>query len=123
MGFFGQTKRPADVPVQGDEEAEKGGQVPSVATDKYDSDSTDTNSLEAQNEREVQQHPDTITADAHIGVQKAEASALVWGKSALIFIYAWCVSIFAACFAFGLIQNLGFGSWSSCLRFKAQFSC
>lgn len=115
MGFFGQTKRPAaDVPVQGAEEAEKGGQLPSVATDKYDSDSTDTNSLEAQNEREVQQHPDQITGNAHIGVQKAEASALVWGKTALLFIYAWYVSIFAAAlFLLRSNQRSGFGSWSS----------
>lgn len=89
MGFFGQNKRPADLPVQGDEDAEKGGQHPGAAADKYDSDSTDAKSLEAQNEREVQQHPDQITANAHIGIQKAEAAALVWGKPALIFIYAW----------------------------------
>lgn len=113
MGFFGQTKRPADVPVQGDEDAEKGGQLPSVATDKYDSDSTDTNSLEAQNEREVQQHPDQITGNAHIGVQKAEAAALVWGKPALMFIYAWCVSIFAAMILLQSNHDSGFGSWSS----------
>lgn len=92
MGFFGKTKRPADIPVQGDADAEKGEHTNVASSDKYDSDSTDTNSLEAQNEREIQQHPDQVTADAHVGVQKAEAAALVWGKPALIFIYAWCVS-------------------------------
>ena len=89
MGFFGQEKRPADVPAQDVVDAEKGHQDANVATDKYDSDSTDTNSLEARNEREIQQHPDQVTADAHIGVQKAEAATLVWGKPALIFLYAW----------------------------------
>ena len=89
MGFFGQEKRPADAPAQGVVDVEKGHQDANVATDKYDSDSTDTNSLEARNEREVQQHPDQITADAHIGVQKAEAATLVWGKPALLFLYAW----------------------------------
>jgi hypothetical protein len=89
MGFFGQTKRPADVPAQDHVDAEKGEQQPNVATDKYDSDSTDTKSLEARNEQEVQQHPDQVTANAHIGVQKAEATTLVWGKPALIFTYVW----------------------------------
>jgi hypothetical protein len=89
MGFFGQTKRPADVPAQGDLDAEKGVPHTNGATDHYDSDSTDAKSLEARNEQEVQQHPDQVTADAHIGVQKAEATTLVWGKPALIFTYAW----------------------------------
>lgn len=90
MGFFSKEKRPAaDVPVQGDVDAEKGHQDTNVATDKYDSDSTDAKSLEARNEAEVQQHPDQVTADAHIGVQKAEAATLVWGKPALLFLYAW----------------------------------
>jgi len=89
MGFFSKTEHSADVPAQRDVDAEKGEQHTNVATDKYDSDSTDTKSLEARNEAEVQQHPDQVTRDAHIGVQKAEATTLVWGKPALIFTYAW----------------------------------
>ncbi|KAL1587195.1 hypothetical protein WHR41_04257 [Cladosporium halotolerans] len=88
MGLFAQSKHsPA-----GSESAdpEKAAQQPNVTADgKYDSDSTDTQSLEARNEKEIQQHPDQVTADAHVGVQKAEAAALVWSKPALIFIYVW----------------------------------
>lgn len=92
MGFFGQSKRPADEPASAD--AEKANQGPHVTAeaDKYDGDSTDTQSLEARNEKEVQQHPDQVTADAHLGVQKAEAAALVWSKPVLVLIYAWYYS-------------------------------
>lgn len=93
MGFFGLSKRSPNAPAQ--EDTEKADRVPNVTADgdkssHYDSDlSSDTISLEARNEREVQQHPDTVTAGAQLGVQKAEAAALVWGKPALLFIYAW----------------------------------
>jgi len=56
----------------------------------YDGDS-DTLSLEARDEKEVQQHPNQLTADAATGVKKAEASALVWSKTAVYLTYAWCV--------------------------------
>ncbi|KAF7591348.1 hypothetical protein BBP40_001672 [Aspergillus hancockii] len=46
-------------------------------------------SLEARNEKEVQQHPDAVTQDAYMGQQKAEAAALVWSKKAVILTYAW----------------------------------
>lgn len=93
MGIFGRSQRASDAPAQQD--TEKADRVPNVTTDTeksspYDSDfSSDTSSLEARNEREIQQHPDQITVDAHLGVQKAEAAALVWSKPVLIFIYAW----------------------------------
>jgi formate-dependent nitrite reductase cytochrome c552 subunit len=99
MGFLGLSKKapnvPAQQPVQQDvEKADHHHQQPTITADKYDSDTTsDTLSLEARNELEVEQHPDQVTADAHIGVQKAEAAALVWGKPALIFIYAWYLFI------------------------------
>lgn len=96
MGFLGQSKRspgvlaPAPLTHQDVEKADLHHQQPTVTADKFDSDTTsDTLSLEARNEREIEEHPDQVTADAHIGVQKAEAAALVWGKPALIFIYAW----------------------------------
>ncbi|GME45020.1 Major facilitator superfamily [Neofusicoccum parvum] len=50
---------------------------------------SDTLSLEARNERELQQHPDEITKEAQIGVQKVEAAALVWSKGTVYCIYAW----------------------------------
>ena len=55
--------------------------------------STDSDSLDLvdRNEKEIQEHPDEITADAQPGVQKAEAIALVWDKKSLCFIYAWSV--------------------------------
>jgi hypothetical protein len=93
MGFLGLSKRSADVssPTSAHQDVEKADhQQPTVTADKYDSDTTSDNlSLEARNEREIEEHPDQVTADAHIGVQKAEAAALVWGKPALVFIYLW----------------------------------
>lgn len=50
---------------------------------------SDTLSLEGKNEREIIKHPNEITQDAQIGVQKAEATALVWSKTALYATYAW----------------------------------
>jgi hypothetical protein len=92
MGFLGLSKKSADVtaPTSAQHDVEKAAQHHQQPTDKYDSDTTsDTLSLEARNEREIELNPDQVTADAHIGVQKAEAAALVWGKPALIFIYLW----------------------------------
>jgi hypothetical protein len=50
---------------------------------------SDTQSLEERNERQVLEYPDKITQEAHIGVQKAEATALVWSRTALYATYAW----------------------------------
>ncbi|KAF7182820.1 hypothetical protein CNMCM7691_002481 [Aspergillus felis] len=50
---------------------------------------SDTPSPEEKNEREIIEHPNEITQDAQIGVQKAEATALVWSKTALYATYAW----------------------------------
>ncbi|KAK3112716.1 Siderochrome iron transporter 2 [Teratosphaeriaceae sp. CCFEE 6253] len=49
---------------------------------------SDTLSLEAQNEKEVQAHPNQVTRSAELGVQKAEAAALVWGKKTVWATYA-----------------------------------
>lgn len=70
---------PADVP---DEKS------PGQAQDISSSDS-DTLSLEARNEKEIRLHPDQITANAELGVQKAEAVTLVWGKKTVYAVYAW----------------------------------
>lgn len=45
--------------------------------------------LFARNEKEVEQNPDKVTEDAHLGVQKAEAAAMVWSKKAVYATYAW----------------------------------
>lgn len=39
--------------------------------------------------KELAQHPDEVTEGAELGQQKAEAAALVWGRPALVGIYAW----------------------------------
>ncbi|CAI7654250.1 unnamed protein product [Penicillium discolor] len=49
----------------------------------------DTQSLEERNERELLERPDEVTQEAQVGVQKAEATALVWSKPALYATYAW----------------------------------
>ena len=49
----------------------------------------DSDSLERQDEKEVLEHPNEINANAHLGLQKAEAAALVYTKKAVIGIYAW----------------------------------
>ncbi|KAH6659122.1 major facilitator superfamily domain-containing protein [Truncatella angustata] len=46
-------------------------------------------SLEERNEKEISEHPDSVTADAQLGQQKAEAAALVWSKTAVRATYAW----------------------------------
>ena len=40
-------------------------------------------------EKELEQHPDSITEGAELGQQKAEAAALAWNRPALVAIYAW----------------------------------
>lgn len=39
--------------------------------------------------KELAHNPDTVTSDAELGQQKAEAAALVWSRPALVGIYAW----------------------------------
>lgn len=66
---------------------------PKGATDAppaYDSsDNAERTSLEARNEKEIEEHPDEVTENAHLGVKKAEAAALVWSKKAVYATYAW----------------------------------
>jgi hypothetical protein len=52
---------------------------------------SDSQSLNQREEREVREHPDEITHHAQAGIQKAEATALVWSMKALYSTYAWCV--------------------------------
>jgi hypothetical protein len=42
-----------------------------------------------RDEREVIEHPDEVTKTAPLGLQKAEAAALVWPKWAMYATYAW----------------------------------
>lgn len=54
-----------------------------------DTDSQSNLSLAAKEDKEVREHPNEITKDADLGVQKAEAAALVWSKTTVYCIYAW----------------------------------
>jgi hypothetical protein len=54
----------------------------------YESES-DNVSLEARDQKEVESNPNQVTADAQLGVQKAEAAALVWSKPAVYATYGW----------------------------------
>ncbi|KAJ5685231.1 hypothetical protein N7536_007850 [Penicillium majusculum] len=58
-------------------------------TTRGDQANGDTQSLEERNERELLERPDEVTQEAQVGVQKAEATALVWSKPALYATYAW----------------------------------
>ena len=46
-------------------------------------------SLEERNEKEVVELGGQVTAGAQLGVQKAEAAALVWSKKAVYLTYGW----------------------------------
>lgn len=46
-------------------------------------------SLEWHDEKEVRAHPDQINTNADIGLQKAEAAALVYTKKVVFGIYGW----------------------------------
>lgn len=49
----------------------------------------DTRSLESREDKEVTAHPDSITEGTYVGLQKAEAVALVWSRKAVFGTYAW----------------------------------
>lgn len=55
----------------------------------YDNDNSSNISLEKKESMEVEAHPDVVTKDTALGVQKAEAAALVWPKKAVYGAYAW----------------------------------
>lgn len=83
---------------------------------------SDTLSLEARNEKEVQAHPDQITSYVDLGIKKAEAAALVWSRKAVYATYAWYV---LTSWKFynerrGLFSEPGYGSASSCWPFNSQ---
>lgn len=88
MGIFNKfTGRGAADPVT---EAETTESKNNVETGNYTSGSdSDSLDLAEKNEKDIQEHPDEITAHAQPGVQKAEAIALVWSKKALFATYAW----------------------------------
>lgn len=75
---------------------------------------SDTLSLEARHEREIQQNPDQVTKEAEEGVQKAEAAALVWSKKTVWGIYAWVwVSFFMLAFQQSIGNNVNYLAYST----------
>ncbi|GIJ87974.1 hypothetical protein Asppvi_006890 [Aspergillus pseudoviridinutans] len=81
-------------------------EVSTRTTDNIEA-ASDTPSLEEKNEREIIEHPDEITQDAQIGVQKAEATALVWSTTALYATYAWIwVCFFILALQFSISNNM-----------------
>ncbi|CDK29511.1 unnamed protein product [Kuraishia capsulata CBS 1993] len=75
-----------------------------AVVDHVAEESSDTISLEALNEKEVQMHPNGVTGESPVGVQKAEAVALVWSKTAVYLTYAW---IWICFFMLALEQSIG----------------
>ncbi|RMY63479.1 hypothetical protein D0863_10510 [Hortaea werneckii] len=91
MGFFN-ALRSRDTGIAGPslDTRYPGKDEPKVSQDAtVGSDSDDTLSLEAQNEKETQLHPNEVTKNADTGIQKAEAAALVWPMWAVYCTYAW----------------------------------
>ncbi|CAK7266885.1 Siderochrome iron transporter 2 [Sporothrix epigloea] len=84
----------------------------SPAPEKDDlSDSSSRLSLEARNELDVQKNGNKITADAQLGVKKAEAAALVWTRKQVLWTYAW---IWVCFFMLALQQSiLGYSTYAA----------
>jgi hypothetical protein len=103
MGFFDNLKshRTSHVNEQTSPPEPEKGAVGNDHEGPYETDS-DTLSLEARNEKEVQLNPNHVTQNAQMGQQKAEAAALVWSKSAVYATYAW---IWVAFFMLALEQG------------------
>jgi hypothetical protein len=104
MGFFDNLKkhrtlshgRERTVSSEPEKDAIDNGHEGSYETD------SDTLSLEARNEKEIELNPDHVTQNAQMGQQKAEAAALVWPKWAVYATYAW---IWVAFFMLALEQG------------------
>ncbi|EEU34426.1 uncharacterized protein NECHADRAFT_87043 [Fusarium vanettenii 77-13-4] len=70
-------------------------------------------SLEEKNEKEVIENGANVTADAPIGIQKAEAAALVWSKQTVYITYAWIwVCFFMLAFQQSILNNVTFYAYS-----------
>lgn len=90
---------PAAHEPEGDGGAPSGGKSAPVTEDE-----SDASSLEEWQVRENEKHPNQPTHEASIGVQKAEAAALVWSKKAVYCVYAW---IWVCFFMLALQSSIG----------------
>ncbi len=88
MGLFDLSRGRKDARA----EAVAGTEIYSNETDHDVSASdSDTMSLEAKNEKEIELNPNEVTAEAQLGIQKAEAAALTWSKPVVYATYIWYV--------------------------------
>ncbi|KAF4959779.1 hypothetical protein FSARC_10629 [Fusarium sarcochroum] len=95
-----------DETFQATNQPEKGGVLDSGT-------SSDGLSLEEKNEKEVIENGAHITTDAQIGIQKAEAAALVWSKTTVYITYAWIwVCFFMLAFQSSILLNVTFYAYS-----------
>ncbi|CAK7274857.1 hypothetical protein SEPCBS57363_006378 [Sporothrix epigloea] len=69
-----------------------------------------------KNEKEIDEHPDTVTKDAQAGIRKAEAAALLWSKPVLYCIFAWIWLAFLVVYAMGSLD------WQLEFYIYAEFS-
>ena len=56
---------------------------------QHDHENSDVRSLEERHARQLLEDPNSVTRGAQPGIQKAEATALVWTRTALYATYAW----------------------------------
>ncbi|KAM5360907.1 hypothetical protein ACJA88_014665 [Fusarium oxysporum] len=76
--------------------------------------SADSLDLLQRNEQEVIQNGAHVTADAQIGIQKAEAAALVWSKKTVYITYAWIwVCFFMLALQQSILNNVTFYAYSN----------
>jgi hypothetical protein len=56
---------------------------------QHEHENSDIRTLEERHEEQLLEYPNGITKGAQPGIQKAEATALVWTRTALYATYAW----------------------------------
>ncbi|KAF5024643.1 hypothetical protein F66182_3265 [Fusarium sp. NRRL 66182] len=75
--------------------------------------SSDTLDLVDKNEKEVIENGNHVTADAQMGIQKAEAAALVWSKKSVYMTYAWIwVCFFMLALQQSILNNVTYYAYS-----------
>ncbi|KAF4339836.1 siderochrome-iron transporter [Fusarium beomiforme] len=96
----------ADETIEDTNRPAKGGALSSGTSD-------DSLDLVDRNEQEVLANGTHVTADAQIGIQKAEAVALVWSKKTVYITYAWIwVCFFMLAFQQSILNNVTYYAYS-----------
>lgn len=63
--------------------------IQTINGNHHESENSDVRSLEERHEQQLREDPNGVTKGAQPGIQKAEATALVWTRTALYATYAW----------------------------------